>query len=408
MGPEIASRVVRSIGKMGLGVKKRWWIVLAALGGVGVLGGIVLVTWGPEVRSYHGKSIKAWALQLGASPRSRAEATEAFKALGTNAVPGLVRLLQTRDSLWRQATWRLAPRLPAKARQAIIQNMRAAVMIRTAAARSLRVIGPEAQAAVPALARALREDEAQLRWEAAGALGAIGGPARAELVAALTNKDPNVRRAAAYGLGESIPPEPATVEALLRALGDQEVSVRAMAASSVSALGTNALAWVMESFRRGDVQARQSAARAFGALRSARDVTVPALVEMSQDKNPASRLVAIQTLAGLGLPNRQMIEAYKSLLKDPAEEVRLAAVLALSTGRFHAKTVLPALTECLGDDSPKVREGAARALGAIGAGAKPALPELARLAQDKEEPVRAAAKEAAARIESMEAAKAQP
>jgi len=394
--------------KMRLVVKKRWWIILAVLGIV-VGSGIFLNRTGPEARSYRGKSIKAWALQLStASPQSRAEAAAAFKGLGTNAVPGLVRLLEARDSLWRQAIWRLAPRLPRRARQAISQNIHTAVGIRMAAAQSLRVLGPEAQAAVPALAKALREDEARVRWEAAGALGSIGGSARAELGTALTAKDPSVRRAAAYGLGETDLKEVDFSWALMRALGDEHPAVRIAAAASMAKLGTNVLPVVLEACTSRDRRTRQCAVTALEVLRPAHDISVPVLVEMAHDKDPAFRALAMQTLTMLGWPDRKMIDAFKDGLADPTVEVRLAAVRGLGLAPWQAKSVVPALTESLNDTSPQVRESAARALGTMGVGAKPALAELARLAQDKEEPVRAAAKEAAARIESLEPAKSQP
>ena len=147
--------------------------MLAVLGGAGVLAGILFSRPGPEARAYRGKSIKAWALQLNASsPPARAEAAAAFTALGTNAVPGLVRLLEARDSFSRRGLLSLATKLPSRLRGRVLKWVRdpEARMVRSAAARALAVVGPGAEAAVPALARALRTDEAHVRWEAAAAL----------------------------------------------------------------------------------------------------------------------------------------------------------------------------------------------------------------------------------------------
>src|SRR5437762_754037 len=169
----------------------------------GVLAVLLLSRNRPQSLVYQSKSIKDWVRQsYAADQHSREQAAAAFQKLGSNAVPGLISLLAARDSFLRRQIWALGPRLPKPLRLILLRLVKApdAASIRSAAARSLAAIGPDAQTAVPALAQALHSGEVNLRWDAAGALSYIGKPALPELAAALADKDPTVRRAAAFAL----------------------------------------------------------------------------------------------------------------------------------------------------------------------------------------------------------------
>ncbi len=75
--------------------------------------------------------------------------------------------------------------------------------VRYSAAEALVAIGPDAKAAVPALAEALKDSDAGVRGAAATALAAIGPDAQAAvpaLVEALQDSDVNVARVAAEAL----------------------------------------------------------------------------------------------------------------------------------------------------------------------------------------------------------------
>src|SRR6185295_7920794 len=114
----------------------------------------VLLTWQRSGNTYfHGKSLKDWSRQAYANdPKAKA----ALKAMGSNAVPGLVELLQANDSPLRKRTWAWFPSLPQKWRHTVWTKVGPpnAVTTREAAASSLGIIGPDAKAAIPALAQA--------------------------------------------------------------------------------------------------------------------------------------------------------------------------------------------------------------------------------------------------------------
>ena len=385
--------------------KKRLYAVLG-FAGLCLLAWILAGTFGfrraPEALIYHGKSVETWALQLRMSdPKARDEAVAALKAMGPTAVPGLVRLLQARDSLLRKQAWAAVSWLPAPFQNVVVTKVAPpnATAVRIAAARSLAIIGPDAQAAVPALAWSLQNDVAQVRWMAASALGRIGPPAWAHLTSALAAADPNLRYAAVAALGDTTVDPKLVVPKLLKALQDTDSGVVAAAAGSLGKLGAGALPVVMEVMTNGDAFTRVLAARAVPLLRQPRDQVLPALFVLRQDTEPACRAQALRSLGALGIPNKTMIDEAIGAFGDTAPEVRLAGIeLALQWSRRTAAAV-PSLAKCLTDESPAVRQAAARALGAIGTPAKAALQELNGLANDGDAAVRLAAKEAVAKIE---------
>jgi HEAT repeat protein len=128
--------------------------------------------------------------------------------------------------------------LPAPLRGIVLRNVgwTNAIEVRVAAARSLAIIGPDAQAAIPALDQALHERQLRVRLEAAAALGRIGRDSVPVLMRALQDPDPGIRHAAAFGLGEvGLDAQPA-IPLLTQALQDTNQQVRASAAYSLKVI----------------------------------------------------------------------------------------------------------------------------------------------------------------------------
>lgn len=306
------------------------------------IAGVCLLAWAlagslgfrraPESLVYHGKSVKTWALQLTTTEtKSHDEATSALKALGPSAVPGLVRLLQAKDSFFRQQVWVVVPRLSGSFQKIIVNRIDPpnAAALRTASARSLGVIGPDAVDAVPALARALRNEDAQVRWNAAGALGRIGPAAWPELSNALAARDVNLRYAAICALGDSSLEATVVVPELLKALDDTNSGVSVAAAGSLAKLGPTALPVLAQGLDSGDAATRTRAAHALPLIRLPRDQTLTLLLGLMLDAEPSCRAQAARSLASLGIPNASMIDAVTRMLGDSAPEPRLAAAETL-------------------------------------------------------------------------------
>jgi HEAT repeat protein len=344
-------------------IKKRLFIGLVVLAGC-LLAGLTVTWWRPEVRYYQGKPLKTWTLQ---AQRGDPRAQEALKALGAKAVPSLVELLQAQDSaLWKRL-WAYVPKLPPKLRKVAIERIGPpdAARTREAAAYSLGVIGPDARAAAPLLAHALRDKETLVRWAAATALGNIGPGAVPDLIPALGDTITDVRYAGAFVLGQIGPAAFPAVPTLARRLTDTNEGVRAIAASSLSKIGPPTLLALADEFNSGEAPARQTAARRLSETYLALRPVASALTNMVNDPSPIVRLHVTESLSAFGSSYAVALRSLIGALQDPNVQTRLAAVKTLEVAGGQVRRAVPALSERLNDDSPEVRAAAKEALDKI-------------------------------------------
>jgi HEAT repeat protein len=384
-------------------LKKRLFIGLVVLG-VCVLAGVLAIRRSRPDTLFQGKTIKAWAWQL-LSPTSavREEAAAVFRGLGTNAVPGLIALLDSRDPLWRRQLWRYGFRLPMKYRSRLLRQSSVPneETIHLAAAMALEVIGPDGKAAAPSLGRVLRSGEREPRAHVATALGCIGKDSLPILLDALRDPDPDVRRMAMGGLAGLGPAAEPAIPVLIEKLKDQDVEMRTKAIGCLGSIGPRAVPALVRAIEQEKGLVRQGAAKALTFVGASRSLAEPALWRMVRDEEAASRQQAIATLTAIHSHEEPTITAMTAALKDPSPEVRVAAAKGLGELRWMAQPAVSALVEALKDESPALRSSAAKTLGRIGAPAKVALPELTRLSEeDPDSSVRAAAKDALARTQA--------
>jgi HEAT repeat protein len=311
---------------------RRRWII-----GLGVLTlfllAVSLVFWPrSEGPPYQGKAISAWAFQLLApGPEVREQAAAAFRHHGTNAVPSLIRMLETRDPLWRRQLWSWALRLPPRFRHGLLQHspVPQEQAVHQAAAMALAIIGPDAKAAAPALGRALVSKDPVNLWQYADALGAIGKDSLPALTNALVNSDPNVRSAAIFGLGKlGADAEPAVLP-LLQRLADNQADVRERAVQALSAIGPPAVPALVHAVEQERGLVRKGATEALMASSPSWRQVEPALIGMLQDPDPEVRSTAARTLGKIGPPARAAEPALAELAKDPDPAVSSVAKEAL-------------------------------------------------------------------------------
>lgn len=219
------------------------------------------------------------------------------------------------------------------------------------------------------LLKSLRSQDVGARERAILDLAASGKSAAPKLSAVLVDGDPDVRRGAAYALGEIRPDDRETILQLANLLSDPNRAVRVEAAHALGKIG-------------------QAAAPA-----------VPHLLKALKDKDPLVRRMAAQSLGEIGADPPQVIQELMVLRSDADPEVRRAAINAIE--KFDPGDALPFLTrviEQLKDQDADSREAAARIVGSIGYDAGPATNELTPLLKDKEFRVRLAAAQALGKI----------
>lgn len=348
--------------------------------------------------------------------------------LGEVAAEPLVRILKDPESsAWtrRKVAWTLGYTRSPQAVAPLIEAFGdPAIEVRRAAGSALADIG---EPAIGPLAGVLRQAPAAARLEAVLALGRMEAKETVEdhLVAALSDEDPMVRRAAGLVLGEMGNAKAAgvlveilrggdaydraraaryagslraaeAVDALVGILDDEDWSVRIAARDALVAIGEGSVDALLRAAKEGNRRVRIKAASALGRIGSERavDVLLPALREedwMARDE-AAVALARIRSEKAVG----PLIAA----LKDPAGETRKAAAWVL--GELEAAPAADALIASLAD--PEAGWMAAVALGKIGA--EKAVMPLGRLLESESRQARRAAAWALATIPSQRAAEA--
>lgn len=223
------------------------------------------------------------------------------------------------------------------------------------AARALGWIGPQAQSAVPALARTLSSEHRHLREAAAVALAKIGPAAKAAvpaLTAALADWDESIRQAAARALGRIGAGAGGAAAALIALLPDRHEKVCTAAADALAEMGPSAIEagpdreLAVKLLRRlesttnadgccpslpdSDAEARFQRAKAEAEQEIADKVLGP-LLELLADDDSRRRRSAAEALGQLGAAGKRAGPALEQALKDVNENVRKAAGIALRT-----------------------------------------------------------------------------
>jgi HEAT repeat protein len=194
--------------------------------------------------------------------------------------------------------------------------------------------GPAGPDEVPALAKALRQEGAAARIEAAEDLGQIGPPAAGAVPALLRlmeeDPDPLARVAAAKAVAAIDPKNGAAVSFLVAALKDKAGKVRQKAAESLGDLGPGAKSAVPELVKAvtdPDPTVSWAAIDALGQIGPDAEPAVPALVEALGDAG--TRGAAVDALGQIGGKARDAVPPLERLLKGDDVSVRWAAAVAL-------------------------------------------------------------------------------
>jgi HEAT repeat protein len=253
----------------------------------------------PREPSYHGRSLSSWLKSLNRHPPEDADARNAIRQMGSNAIPYLLSWIQDDDPMPKgtlfNALSKAAPPFCSNWFWPDVPQDRANNAVRAFAA-----VGSGADTAVPELNRLLRDPRHSAAAIRAGeALGYLGERGVDPLASALLSQDPNVRDCAIYGT---------------RKLG---IAARPVVPTLIAILS------------RQDSNAASAAAQTLSVLRLEPNLVVPALIGCLQHPNANLRCSAVSALRAYGFQAKPAVPALLAVLTDDVHAVREAATNAL-------------------------------------------------------------------------------
>jgi peptidoglycan/xylan/chitin deacetylase (PgdA/CDA1 family) len=256
-------------------------------------------------------------------------AARAVRQIGTNAIPSLLTMLQTPDSLWKaEAVDWLQETVELDLTETLgsIRGRRAIT--------GFRLLGPVVSApALPRLAALATHRDPRISSQALSALGEIGGAAMVPtLVTVLTNGNSAARLQAASSLGALRGQGQDALPALVETLGDPDFTLRASAARALGEIALDAgrsvpaLTRVLEDTNNA---VRASAATALGFFGTQAESALPSIRELSRNTDEFTGRFIPRTLIRLQCELRD-----GGILRGPKTDKRLALIF---TGHEYAE-----------------------------------------------------------------------
>jgi len=243
--------------------------------------------------TYKNKRLSAWLRDMEQwDGDTNRPAFVAFREMGTNAIPRLLRMIQSGGSPIQEAIYKFNlkqsfVRLPYHE-----QSM--------AACWALYAMGQEARPALPVLTNLLFQTNTNCLIISATVLAGIGSEALPSLLAALTNQNDRIRRSAALGLGSEREGFRLVVPALIERLTDKSRSVHL------------------------------NAVVALGELHAEPMLSVPALTNDFRGNDTVLKRQILISLSSFETNAVQALPLVRAALNDSDEDVRASAQSALS------------------------------------------------------------------------------
>ena len=216
--------------------------------------------------------------------------------------------------------------------------------------------------------RLLEDDSDRVKICAALALGQLGraaGVAGGPLLHAVQNGVESVREEAMRAIAKIQPPE--TAEAFAAGLNDACGDVRMLASAgwmNAAAIGEEAIPALVEALADPEVRVRANCAHALARLDTVPAAAIPLLVECTLDADDGLRINAAMALSGA--PADMVAEVMQRLVADSNSRVRLIAASSLLSAESSNPSAGAVLLEALEDPAPRVRGAAHELLESLG------------------------------------------
>lgn len=208
------------------------------------------------------------------------------------------------------------------------------VRVKEAAAEGLRLIGPSAATALPALITALRDEDAAVRELAALALQKLGPDARAAadaLRAALYDRNPAVQIRAAVALVSVAPNDPASVNHLVYLIGSNYPEVRLVGADRLRKMGKVGTAAAMQVLKameeETDPWVRAEAQRTIQVIDGRSTPLLTRMFPHDDQKAVDGTTNGAQTVGRDAVQG--LVKALEEVALDPRHDVKFHALMAL-------------------------------------------------------------------------------
>jgi HEAT repeat protein len=295
--------------------KQLVWFVAVVLALIAGFACVFAIRRGSEP-VYQGRRLSAWLVDAAEinDLDAQMKAEVAIRAIGTNAMPYLIKMMRAHDSPLKLKIGKLLAK----------QNMfragfEPASDVQCRAANACSILQTQAKLAIPSLQALLPEEESGLL--AAHALVSVGPDGVMAAVANLTNHDENVRINIALALAK---------------IGMKRSS-------------------------------RRETTEEIAVLNQEANIAVRPLLNLLTNKTDPARAQAATTLGALGVQSSNVVPALVAMLQssdNSLDGVSVAMASARALGRFgpEAEAAVPALVAALKSPSPGLRGAASDAL----------------------------------------------
>lgn len=242
----------------------------------------------------------------------------------------------------------------------------------------LALIGPKAEAAIPALLKIMqgRGRYRRLAFSAAKSIGFHTETSVTALLEMLKVRDSGTQRLAERSSGQISSRDVALLPYFVKGSRDEtkivrRISVRVL--GQMETIANPALPALLVALDDPDSRVQKEAAFALSKMRRH---AVPGLIKRLKDKDFKRRLAALKVLRRLGNQAAPAVPELIELLREKDLRIRLVLLKVLGQVGPEAEEAVPALVKLLNEASPEDGKNIVSTLGFIGPKARKAIPAL--------------------------------
>jgi HEAT repeat protein len=340
---------------------------------------------------YEGRPLREWLLDIrGNDPAARRRASRVLRLVGPEAheaVPALLMAMKTDDAVARYRLSRTLARMGPRTVPLLSASIRFEnAQLTQGAARALAILGPEARPATRALTHELKSSSPDVRILSALALWqADRRTTGLPTLRAALAGTSGSKQWAAWALARFGPAAAPAAPDLVRLLADRDDSVRDWVFRALEAIGPDAVPALTQGCKSVVPGVRVEAAEALGRIGPGADSAVPTLLPLLQDTSAGPRVAAARALGRIAPESDAVVARLRETLRENDNDLRLESARALGAFGSRASSAIPELRVAVKDPVRRVRNAAARALVRIG---KPSVHALVELLKDNDHLVR--------------------